>query len=145
MNNKKLLKYLEERVELKNQDKVELSAKKVKLSLVNDLSSGLGEASRWESEIKNMGTSADKFISEFKKSAQKKKDVIGTVIMYQDRGNRVMKGLEILINKFEQATKELGIKPNSIDEYKIAQNVLEDLKDAIKKMEVSERELKQIK
>ena len=44
--------------------KVALKNQKVELSLVSDLSSALGEASRWESEIKSMGTSADKYINE---------------------------------------------------------------------------------
>ena len=124
--------------------KIALKNQKIDLSLVSDLSSALGEANRWASEIKSMGTSADKYINEFKESLQKKKDVIGSVIMYQDRGGKVLKGLEIVINKFEQATKDLGVKPNSVDEYKIALKVLDELKTAIRKMESSEKELKQI-
>ena len=108
MNNKKLLKYLEEKVELKKQDKTELANHKVDLALVDDAKKGLTIV---EKAYKNSAwNSLEKLPSYVREIIADAQEVL----------NEAWKGQQMAIvnaRKVSEMAKELGIDtPKEIQE-----------------------------
>ena len=129
MNNKKLLKYLEERVELKNQDKEELSTQKVDLSIPEIL--------RFSQEVEELWKNANKSIN------VEGKRMIDKVIQDVKPMNQAIQKLRKEIEDFESKAEALGLDRRTIDnEIRKGQ---EALKSGFKRSEDLSRRIAEIR
>ena len=103
MDNEKLLKYLEEKIELKKQDKTELSNHKV------DLASFEGEKEKFKLKAKKVFNEVDDVTAKYR-------DAVDEIRTAKKDVDIARKGLEDLIRKADKAKmafKEVGIEPPS--------------------------------
>ena len=129
MNNKKLLKYLEERVELKNQDKTQLSIQKVDLSSVKVIKDAI-------SNLKNIEKDANKVADKFEQSVRQSNKFYQDLL--QERNaiyTWVYNEAPARISDFEKAAKELGVDANSVSEIKELQKLIQLGKELVKALD----------
>jgi hypothetical protein len=103
MNNEKLLKYLEEKIELKKQDKTELATQKIELSAIDDFTKVFEKAVNEDLSIGNT------LISALSKAEGKYKAIIS------DYENAIKLG-----DKATEFAKELGVDLPSTFKNKMA-------------------------
>ena len=129
MNNKKLLKYLEERVELKKQDKTQLSIQKVDLSSVKVIKDAI-------SNLKNIEKDANKVADKFEQSVRQSNKFYQDLL--QERNaiyTWVYNEAPARISDFEKAAKELGVDANSVSEIKELQKLIQLGKELVKALD----------
>ena len=129
MNNEKLLKYLEEKIELKKQDKTELSNHKVDLSSIKVIKDAI-------SNLKNIEKDANKVADNFEQSVEESKKFYQDLL--QERNaiyTWVNNEAPARISDFEKAAKELGVDSNSVPEIKELQKLIQLGKELVKALD----------
>ena len=129
MNNEKLLKYLEEKIELKKQDKTELSNHKVDLSSIKVIKDAISNLKNIEKDATKV---ADKFEDSVKESYKFYQDLL------QERNaiyTWVNNEAPARISDFEKAAKELGVDSNSVPEIKELQKLIQLGKELVKALD----------
>jgi len=118
MNNKKIMSSVFEKIS--NGKKVNLESQKVELALVDDLKELISDSKRiislQEDGVK-WGNRAEREYKEVKKVVNDAEGITRGAI--RQAGN-LKKESDKIFNKFEIASKDLGINPNSVSEYKEA-------------------------
>ena len=129
MNNKKLLKYLEERVELKKQEKTELANQKIELSSIKVIKDAI-------SNLKNIEKDATKVADKFEQSVSQSNKFYQDLL--QERNaiyTWVYNEAPARISDFEKAAKELGVDANSVSEIKELQKLIQLGKELVKALD----------
>ena len=118
MNNKKIMSSVFEKIS--NGKEVSLESQKVELALVDDLKELISDSKRiislQEDGVK-WGNRAEREYKEVKKVVNDAEGITRGAI--RQAGN-LKKESDKIFNKFEIASKDLGINPNSVSEYKEA-------------------------
>ena len=129
MNNEKLLKYLEEKIELKKQNKTELSNHKVDLSSIKVIKDAI-------SNLKNIEKDATKVADKFEQSVKESNKFYQDLL--QERNaiyTWVNNEAPARISDFEKAAKELGVDSNSVPEIKELQKLIQLGKELVKALD----------
>ena len=127
-------------------DKVELSAERIELSVLNDLKKGINEAKRIQDLQEDGFKFGKKAEQEFKEYLKLHTDAIGIINSSRKQVNKTLQLLEKSMKEAEKISKDLGVQPNSIKEYveaiKISNEIIDtnrdlfNLKDKLEKFKV---------
>ena len=109
---------------LSQQDKTELKSEKVELALDSDAKSALNKINKYIDILDSSENKLNKLDSEYDSLRKSYNNLRADVISSRNFLRKSEKDIKDIMSKYELAAKDLGIKVNSIKEYKSLQEGL---------------------